>query len=241
METEFVDYDDEEIAILVTDERELNHQIAMDWSGAITYHGTDEYPHEPEDRTDDEQRIMSQVEERARYAAQQEFPEADILDPMWNIDHVERGIEALSNYPIEDFRRVFREYYDALRAPWDFIEEPAHDPEDELVLYPFAITEDNRIAEVGDVCIVYDQTDGTEEIVGEMATWEEYDRIVCILPSLDFGEGVTFEEGFHEIVLGHLMAVVRDLYLHMGESPPDEFNVEGIGKFDIHGDGIGET
>ncbi|QGN07845.1 hypothetical protein Hrd1104_11390 [Halorhabdus sp. CBA1104] len=240
MEAELVNYDDEEVAVLVTDEKGLDHQIAMDWSGAITYHGTDDYPHEPDDRTDDEQRIMCQVEERARYAAQQEFPEAAILDPMWDPEHLDAGLEALINYPLDRFHEQFRDFYEALADPAAFIEKPSINLEGVVVLKVFRF----QGSEILDVAPVFVREVLNEREANDYGTFPNYpedEQIVCAIPALEFEEGFTYEEDFHELVVEHVMAQIRDLYLHMGEEPPEEYLVQGVGKLDIHGDGIGET
>lgn len=244
MDAEIIGHDKRDCGVKVVDERGHEHRLTINWDGAIREHGGDEgaYPHEPEDRTEEEQRIMSQVEERARYEAQREFEDADILDPMWDPEHVARGIDALADYQLEDFHDTFRDFYEALADPVAYAPDAAADVElDSVRVYKaFTITPDNRVDEIDDAAMSYELTDGSVRNVGRFREPDD-SLIVCLLPPLDFAHDFDYHEQFHEIVVGHLVAQIRDLYLHMGEEPPDEYKAEGIGKLDIHGDGIGET
>ncbi|WP_228841643.1 MULTISPECIES: hypothetical protein [unclassified Haloarcula] len=185
---------------------------------------------------------MSQVEERAKYAAQQEFPEADILEPMWDPDHIKRGIEALKAYQLDDFHREFRDFYEALDDPAGYASEPRESVvvESARIYKAFTITPENRIDEVLDVVLSYERPDGSDGTVGQTRELDD-SLILCVIPALDIGEGFDYQEEFHKLVLTHLLAQIRDIYLHMGEEPPDEYKIQGVGKLNIHGDGIGET
>jgi hypothetical protein len=161
---------------------------------------------------------------------------------MWDIKHIERGSQVLTHYQLEDFHRDFRDFYDALRDPTQF----ATDPPEQLQLdgvrayNAFTITPDDTIDTIADVAISSETTDGTIRNVVPFRD-PSPDLVVCILPAVEFDPSFDYHDEFHQIVLGHLAAQVRDCYLHMGEEPPDEYKVEGIGKLDIHGDGVGAT
>ncbi|WP_233357387.1 hypothetical protein [Halococcoides cellulosivorans] len=179
---------------------------------------------------------MAQVEARAKYAAQREFPDADILHPMWDIDHLMRGVEAISNYPIGEFHRTFRDFYEALESPAEFVSDASRvDDRTWEIHKSFTITPDNRIEDVLDVALVAATDDGDSIEVGPEPTDYEY-AITAGMPMMDFADDFDFEAEFHEIVVANLMAQVRDLYLHMGEQPPEEYQIEGFGKFSINGD-----
>jgi hypothetical protein len=242
MQTEITGSDHEQgIGVNVFDEQNNRHWMAVTWDGTIREHQQESYPHEPEDRTQEEQRIMSEVEARAKYAAQQEFPEEDILDPMWDPEHLDRGVEAVMNYPLEDFHAEFRDFYEGLREPTQFISDDRYVSEGGLVYKPIRVTDQNRIAEVGDVALRYRIDSGETEQVGTVVQYPLDELVYCCMPPLEFESHMSFKEDFHEVVTGHLMAQIRDLYLHMGEEPPDEYKVDGIGKMDIHGDGFGDS
>ncbi|WP_230458907.1 hypothetical protein [Haloarcula sp. K1] len=185
---------------------------------------------------------MSQVEERAKYAAQQEFPEQDILEPMWDPEHIKRGIEALEAYQLDDFHREFRDYYKALQDPAKYASDPRESVvvESARIYKAFTITPDNRIGEIDDVALSYECQDGSDGSAGRVREMDD-SLIVCAMPALDIGKSFDYEDEFHKLVLTHLVAQIRDIYLHMGEEPPEEYKVQGVGKLNIHGDGIGET
>ncbi len=242
MDAEIYGHDEANCGVEVTDENNYLHSVLVNWNGDIDGHYVDEYPHDPDDRTEEEQRIMSQVEERARYEAQQEFPEADILDPMWDPEHIDRGIEALVNHPLEQFHEEFRDFYEALDDPVAYLGESYDGVEDDsfTITKSYTLSPDDRIEVVDDVSISYRRTDGTAQRVGPFREPGE-GVVVCGMPWLEFNDDYNFEEEFHDLVVTHLLAQIRDIYFHMGEEPPDEYKVQGIGKRDIHGDGIGET
>ncbi len=242
MQTGLLGHDEKNCGIEVYDENGNRHAITISMDGKIREHGTQDYPLKPEDRTEEEQRIMSQVEERAKYAAQQEFPEEDILKPMWDPDHIKRGIEALKAYQLDDFHREFRDFYEALDDPAGYASEPRESVivESARIYKAFTITPENRIDEVLDVVLSYERPDGSDGTVGQTRELDD-SLILCVIPALDIGEGFDYQEEFHKLVLTHLLAQIRDIYLDMGEEPPDEYKVQGVGKLNIHGDGIGET
>ena len=47
------------------------HKIERGLDGKIIFHGNDDYPHEPENRTQQEELIMAKAYDRARYTSQQ--------------------------------------------------------------------------------------------------------------------------------------------------------------------------
>ncbi|AEM58735.1 hypothetical protein HISP_16105 [Haloarcula hispanica N601] len=242
MKVEYLGKKQGRIGIKVIDEKSSVHKVEIGLDGEIVFHGNDDYPYQPEERSEEEQRIMSQVEERAKYAAQQEFPEEDILEPMWDPEHIKRGIEALKAYQLDDFHREFRDYYKALQDPAKYASDPRESVvvESARIYKAFTITPDNRIDEIDDVALSYECQDGSDGSAGRVREMDD-SLIVCAMPALDIGESFDYEDEFHKLVLTHLVAQIRDIYLDMGEEPPDEYKVQGVGKLNIHGDGIGET
>jgi hypothetical protein len=241
METEYLGKKKGKVGIEVIDENDSMHtvEVGLD-DGGIIFHGTDDYPHKREDRTQEEQAIMSQVEARAQYAAQQEFPQEDILTPMWNPHHIERGLDAFSNYPLDDFHDEFHDFYNALQDPSPYVDDPDM-VFDTVVISKPARLQNDRITDVERMSIAYNRSDGTGTNTGRHDDYPPHELLLFELPPLDFEDHITFKDHFHEILVNHLMAQIRDCYLHMGEQPPREYRVEGIGKLDIHGDGVGHT
>ncbi|WP_233357393.1 hypothetical protein [Halococcoides cellulosivorans] len=211
----------------------------MSKSGEVEYHGTDDYPHHPEDRTQEEHALMGQVEAVAKFYAHNQFPEADILHPMWDPDHVDRGLDAILNYPMDEFLPAFREYYEALREPFSVIDVDRENIDESTILVhkTFTITDDNRVDEIEPLWISYREPDGTEKTIGDRPTDFE-DRIHLFMPPLAFDEQFDYEAEFTDVIVTNLMAQIRDIYLNMGLKPPEAYDVVGNGKLKIHGDGI---
>lgn len=239
MDTEIADHDSEGLGVRVYDEYDIEHQIALDWDGKVTYHGVNEYPQQPADRTDEEQLLMSQVEVRARFAANEHF-DAQILDPDWDPAYFKRARTALMKYPDERFHAEFRDFYDAVQAPEEFVDDPRHEPGGEAIYKSFGITEGDEIGTVDDLLIQYN-TGASASEVGSLQTDEEYDRVVCALPRTEFTEDTTFEGDFRGLLITHLGCQIRDIYRHMGEQPPEEYQMEGPGKLSILGDPATES
>ncbi|WP_233357388.1 hypothetical protein [Halococcoides cellulosivorans] len=185
---------------------------------------------------------MNQVAARARYEAQRAFPEEDILPDLWNPEFLKRGVEALSNYSMSAFNREFRPFYEALDDPWPLIDHDRSNVQDAsiVVRQPFTITADNRIGRVADVSVEYVLAGESEpRFVGP--TYDDFDAdvVTCELIPIPFVEDYPYEDHFHVLVMQHLLAQVRDTYLHMGEQPPEAYLVDGPGKVSgFHGDGI---
>ena len=234
MKANLLGYDNEDCGFEVFDENENRHVISIDWEGKIVQHATKDYPNKREDRTQEEQRICSQVEERARYAAQQEFPDADILDPSWDIDHLKNGLSALVTYPPEDFHNDFRDFYEALQDPRKFTDDRVTDL-DKVMIFKIFRVENEQITEVEPVLIRFQPTPDESIDYGSLPEYPPEEQVTLALPILDFGEDFSFKEDFPAIPITHLMAQIRDLYLNMGEEPPEKFQVKGIGKIGYQG------
>ncbi len=239
MNTEYLGKKQGRIGIKVIDENNSVHKVEVGLNGEIAFHGNDDYPHKREKRTEEQQRIMSQVEVRAQYAAQREFPKEDILEPMWDIKHLEAGLEALTRYDIGSFREEFRDFYEALDSPGQYI-DAAFDL-NEVEVYKVFRFQGSEIIDVAPVFLQYYDDADEPHTVGTFPDYPEDEQIVCVIPPLDLPADYDYEEQFHDIVVSHVMAQIRDLYFHMGEMPPEEYQIQGIGKLNIHGDGVGET
>jgi len=242
MECEILGHREDDVGVEVIDEKGLVHTVEVGWDGEVVhFFDKEDYPHDPEDRTEDEQRILFQVQERAKYEAQLEFPEEDILDPMWDPRHVESGLEALNNMSDEWFAEHFREFYEGLNDPAQFVDDPKMDIETAIVYYPFRFR-DGEVIDVSTMEIAYqyeDRTGGDHYQATDNFPAEE--RLTLLLPRMDFKDHITFENDFRDIVNNHIMSQIRDIFRNMGETPPEVYQIEGFGKMDIHGDGVGET
>ncbi|QPV65039.1 hypothetical protein I7X12_05680 [Halosimplex litoreum] len=178
---------------------------------------------------------MTQVEERAKYAAQQEFPDADILYPMWDPDHVEAGLRSLSSYDVEAFHEEFREFYKAIQAPKEYVQDPEMDEATAVVNKTIRFSED-RVVDVADLVVEYQRENGQDRVAGSYPSWPDEETLVLHLPKVELAEDFVYEDQMEDVVVSHVMAQIRDIYLNMGEDPPEEYRVEGIGKLHIVGD-----
>lgn len=190
--------------------------------GEIIFHGTNDYPHNREERTLEEQKLMTKVKERAKYAAQQEFPEKDIVDPEWNPDEVDRAMQAIQGMHVDAFAEQFRTYYEMVTAPESFDGVPAGSAQ--VVFQPFFINDHNEVVSVPRPLLQYKQHGEVKTAEGDPNLLENNPgtKFSMILPPMEFDEGdYEFPDGFQVICIEHLAAQMRDLYRNMGEEPPD--------------------
>ncbi|WP_146418385.1 hypothetical protein [Haloarcula hispanica] len=212
----------------------------MDWDGNVTNHGQDVYPLDASERTDEQERLMQQVRVRAEYAAHAHFEDEEIIeDPAWLPGEIERAMEVIRTLPTETFAEHFREYYDAVR---DHTGERIDDDVQSVdrVRKHIYISADNEFVDSSETSIQYTDTSGETRVTVESATDPpSADRFVVTLPPLTIErDDFEFPESFQALVVSNLMCQIRDIYLNMGEEPPTEYQVEGIGKTTTLHDGL---
>lgn len=232
METEVLGQDDRAVGVEVHDDRGNRHIVNVEWDGGIEehIHQDVDYPNDPEERTVAEQRLVEQVEHRARYAAQRAFPDADLLDPMWDPEHVAAGLAALRRYPEDAFGRQFRDFYEALSDPRQFLQPTDADLDSVRVRKAFRV-ENRAIVDVAPV-VVRECDPGPVE--DPQDDYPPDQRIVCRLPPLEFADGYEYQTQFPDLVVGHLTAQIRDVYRSMRAAPPERYDIDGLGKVDGH-------
>ncbi|ELZ05393.1 hypothetical protein C482_02206, partial [Natrialba chahannaoensis JCM 10990] len=173
MQVEIIGIKQGVVGVEVIDPRGNSHliELAVDNENAGDYHGQDVYPHSSAERTADQEQIMNQVFERARFEAHTKT-EYDILRPSWYPPQIERGIEALENMPAEKFDEAFREYYHALINPEKTREkygitegsvEFPGEPQIVLIMKGFCIDEQNEVVNVLPGMYIYYTNDQTEQ------------------------------------------------------------------------------
>lgn len=236
MEANLLGHDEEDCGFEVFDERGNRHVISVTWDGSIGQHATPDYPNSPEDRTQDEQRIMTEVEHRARYEAQLEFPDADILPVSGMPQVIERGMAAVQQMPTDEFAEVFRDYYEAVVDTAQAL--PSDVPADRarMVNFAFTITNDDQFGRPGHVNVFYindaDEIDATDPNTFPDST--NYVKLHFPADS-DFGSDFEYPEDFFAVVQTNLVYQIRDRYLQMGEEPPENYQVDGPHIFSLVG------
>lgn len=229
MEAEILGHDEDAIGVEVYDPN-VRHIVNVQWDGEIEKHTVSEgsYPHSPEDRTLEEQRIMTQVEERAKLEAQQEFPDADILEADWTLSGMDRAIQALQAMDVDEFAAEFEECYQFLTDPASIPEVPEGSAD--ILYQPFLVDENDDVAYVPTPALQY-VVDGDVRMTDRESKYERLvddpslTRFTIMLPPMEFEEGAyEFPDGFQVFLIEHLGAQVRDLYRHVGEEPPEPWS-----------------
>ncbi|WP_058992368.1 hypothetical protein [Haloarcula sp. CBA1127] len=240
MEANILGHDERGVGVEVFDTNGDRHTFELDWDGNIEKHGQDVYPREASERTDEQERIMQQVRIRAEYAAHAHFEDEDIIEsPAWLPGEIERAMEVMRTLPTETFAEHFREYYDAVR---DHTGERIDDGVQSVdrIRKHIYISDDNEFVDSSKTSIQYTDTGGeTRATVKSADDPPAADRFVVTLPALTFErDDFEFPESFQALVVSNLMCQIRDIYLNMGEEPPTEYQVEGIGKTATLHDGL---
>ncbi|QPV64111.1 hypothetical protein I7X12_05660 [Halosimplex litoreum] len=229
MEVEILGQNDTEVGVEIFDGRQIGHVVHVGWDGEIKKHYADDYPKYREGRTFEQQRIMTQVEARAKLAAQREFPEAEIVNPEWIPEEVERGIEALQTMHVDDFAEQFETCYEMVTAPERF--EDVTEETAQIITQPYIVDEDNDIEFVPTPIIQY-RKDGEVQTTHRDSRMSKYDtspgypakKFTITLPPMEFREGdYEFPDGFQVFLVEHMMAKIRDIYRHVGEEPPEPY------------------
>lgn len=228
---------DEGIGVVLFDQEDNEHRIKMNWDGEVIVHQQDAYPHSEAERTEEQERIMRQVQERALFEAHHET-DADVLDPDWVPMVLQQAADAVRVADRDDFVEWFRPLYDAVREPERFVDEPDLDVVTRVRQGLFLHEDDGHVVAVSDPAIQYDRTDGTTHTENPAEDPPAGTVPILIsLPHLTFErEDFTFPESFRALLVNHFYSQIRDVYLNMGEEPPEEYRVEGYGKIaTLHG------
>lgn len=224
-ETEILGSDEAAIGVEVFDEQNIRHIVNVEWDGNLEKHTheTDAYPHNPADRTFEQQVVMTQVEERAKVAAQREFPQEDILETEWMPEGVQRGIEALQTLDVERFAEEFKRCYEMVTQPESVpgvTRETA-----QIVWQPFYIDASDNLTAVPEPVLQYKER-GEVKTTDADSAMRGYsgDKLTLSLPPMEFNEGeYEFPDGFQVFCIEHMFAQLRDVLEHIGESPPEDF------------------
>jgi len=247
MKAEIIGIKEGVIGVEVIDPNGNSHlvDLAVDNEEENDYHGQDVYPHSSSERTEEQERLMNQVFARARFEAHTQT-EYEILRDGWDPRQLRRGIDALENMPAEEFDEAFREYYHALINPEktkeeyditkDSVEFP-DEPQVSLIMKGFCIDESNKVVNVlSDFCIYYSNEDAEMNYTtGTFASCS--DNLTQITPMIppfkeppDDDDDFVYPEDFRGFMIHNLICQIRDVYLNMGENPPEQYNIQGFGK-----------
>ncbi|WP_323677341.1 hypothetical protein [Halorubellus sp. PRR65] len=232
METRIMGHDERGLGVEVYDPNGDRHTFELDWDGNIEKHGQDVYPKDPAKRTDEEERLMQQVCARAVYAAHVHFEDRELIStPSWVPAELERAMDIVRTLPTETFVEHFRNYFDAVR---DHTGERIDDDVQgvERVRMYIHIDDDNRFIGSSAPTVRYKDASGESQATNyDVEGHPTATSILLSLPPLEFQrDDFEFPDSFQALMVSHLMCQIRDVYLNMGEEPPVEYQVEGIGK-----------
>jgi len=196
------------------------------WDGSVDVHETDDYPNKREERTLEEQKIMTQVESRAMFAAQMEFPDKAILDPEWDPRALNLALEALQTMDVDEFAKQFRTCYEMVTSPESFGEVTAQTAQ--IIFQPFYVDGNKNVTSVPRPVLQYKK--GGEVLMTEEepgAFDQPGTKFTITLPPMTFADDeYEFPDGFQIFCIKHMGAKIRDVYLDMGEEPPEQVDLD---------------
>ncbi|ADD04771.1 uncharacterized protein Nmag_1188 [Natrialba magadii ATCC 43099] len=246
MKAEIIGTEDGIIGVKVIDPRGNQHLVEIDVEDEDSedLHAQESYPLDASKRTQEQERLMNQVAARARFEAHTQT-EYEILRDGWDPRQLRRGIDALENMPAEEFDEAFREYYHALINPEktkeeygitkDSVEFPG-EPQVSLIMKGFCIDESNKVVNVlSDFCIYYSNENAEMNYTtGTFASCSDnLTQITPMIPPFKEPPGdddFVYPEDFRGFMIHNLICQIRDIYLNMGEDPPEQYNIQGFGK-----------
>jgi hypothetical protein len=240
MEANILGHDDRGLGVEIYDPNGNRHTFELDWDGNIEKHGQDVYPKDSTKRTDEQERVMQQVRARARFAAHQEFSDKQIIDSeSWIPQKMERAMDVVRTLPTDTFVEHFQDYYDAVR---DHTGQNIDDDVQSVVrIRQYIHIDDNEFIGSTTPSIEYLDSDEILQVTHKNAEKHPTaDSFLLTLPPLTFErDDFQFPDSFQALMVSHLMCQIRDIYLNMGEEPPVEYQVQGMGKPKTLHDGVG--
>ncbi|ELY94903.1 hypothetical protein C482_17558 [Natrialba chahannaoensis JCM 10990] len=245
MKAEIIGTEDGIIGVKVIDPRGNQHLVEIDVEDEDTedLHAQESYPLDASERTQEQERIMNQVAARARFEAHTQT-KYEILRDGWDPHQLRRGIDALENLPSEKFDEAFREYYHALINPektkekYGIIEgsvEFPGKPQIVLIMKGFCINEDNEVVNVLPGLFVYYSNEHAEKNYTTGTSASCSDSLTQITPMVPPfkdppDDDFVYPEDFRGFMIHNLICQIRDIYLNMGEDPPEQYDIQGFGK-----------
>jgi hypothetical protein len=210
---------DDTIGVQIWDDEDREHRVILLRDGTVDIHEQDAFPHDPDERTEEQETIIQRVRWRAKYEAHNQT-DVDLIDSNWNPAVLGQGIRAIEDVNDETFKTQFREYYDAIESP------PVDVPIDHVKLVVKGLrVEDNALVDTTDVLVHVEQED-TFEWVGNEDDIESNVLLHTPPATMDF----PFGDRFREYLVHHLKCQIRDIQIGMGKEPDPEYQRDGYGK-----------
>lgn len=221
MEAQIAGKDNESAGVQVFDDLDREHQVVIAPDGKILEHvGPDGVT------TEEDGELIDAVQVFARYTAHWET-DFDIIDHPWDPGVIRQGIEAIRSLSDGQFRELFEQTYYELQDP--STDAPIDDVE---VLYQgIYLAEDGSIREVTGVMVGVTPPGGEFRWMNpEASDKDQMADFTVNLPPYEFD--FPFGERFREFLIHHLKCQIRDIYHEMGQKPPEDCRVDGIGKME---------
>ncbi|SEW25673.1 hypothetical protein [Natrinema salifodinae] len=237
--------DDDGMGIQVFDTNDIEHKLAMDFSGEVHLHEQDGYPDTPAERTTEEGEFVSQVRQYAKYYVAQE---TDYNTVPWDLnpdrfETVRQALAPLSSVEIKEWfgdllAQSLSHYRDDPDVDTGGISRPHDLPADKIgpedaVLYKQEIylDDDDRLEAVSGVLITYYVAKGERTTVRYGETPDrDPDACVEVSPA-----PLVTPEPFRDYLVYNLRCQIRDCYVGMGLEPPQQYKVLGPGQYRFTG------
>lgn len=222
MRAEIAGKDQDGAGVKVTDDEGGVHQVVVLPDGSVDEHSGPEHLSPEEDES-----LLEAVENLAIYTVhwQTDF---EVVDPPWDPNVIRRGIDAIESLPDDRFKELFEETYRELQSP----STDAPIDHVEMIMQEIYLADDGAIETVSDIMVGVTPPGGQFGLANPEAhdpdDYSEQADVSIGLPPYEFD--FPFGDRFREFLVHHLKCQIRDIYHTMGESPPTDCQVNGIGK-----------
>ncbi|WP_242509243.1 hypothetical protein [Natrinema altunense] len=221
--------------VFVNDDKNKEHEITFEnSSGEVVYHGSPAYPDDPNKRTGEENEMVDQAQEYAKWYVARKT-EYDTVPWYLRSDQIKQVKDVVENLSDDDLKRYFHHYYQQLAGAYDdSIEQPNPDPvpagaamneyrEHKLDVY---LTEDGSTVDAtSGVHVMYYADINDDRIIRSDDPYPDRKpdtRLEHVVIDIN-------RDQFREFLVYHLRCQIRDSYLARGEEPPEEYRVLGPG------------
>lgn len=222
MKAEITGWEDDQVGVYVYDAQDRQHGVVFNPDGSIAHHQIPEpIPLETADRTDAEKQLLDEIRHRARFEAHTQT-ECDLIQPSWDPQSIRRIIDVIEQLPADDFEQHFHSTYHQLQ-------DPPHLPIENIDVLVKKLKFANNAFTTSDLLVVGIEDDEYSFVNKEAEPDWDADAVIA-LPPMQFD----FEfDGFRGYLIHHLKCQIRDIYTQMGEQPPEDCQLEGLGKLEV--------
>ena len=151
---------------------------------------------------------------------------AEVLISAKDPKEIDWALQALETMPVDSFAEQFRTCYEMITSPESFGEVTARTAQ--IIFQPFYVGADNDVTAVPRPVLQYKRNGEVLMTEEEPGTFDQPGtKFTITLPPMTFADGeYEFPDGFQIFCIEHMGAKIRDVYIDMGEEPPEQVDID---------------